>query len=295
MADQVVRPGVEDDAPAMLEILEAALSAEERTGGIAHVFPDRAREVAWLQHLTRDPEGSAFVVEVDRRPAAFGITARRGEILWLAYLFVLPEHQGRGLGRALLGRLWPEDSGARATLVDATSRVAMGLYLHHSLIPRGWVLSLHGALPCSCGASTSIQALDDWSVAQPRVGEIDQHVSGASRGQDHKLWAAQGYAFRSLRRVSGEWLGYARWSPSGRLGPVAVAQEDAWPEALGVILGEMRAAGIDSARMMIPGINVQALRWSLLQGFEYRGMEVALATRTVGDWSRYLIHRAALP
>jgi GNAT superfamily N-acetyltransferase len=294
-SDVLLRPGRPDDAPALLEILDAALAAERSAGGIAHAFPDPAREIAWLEYLMRDPDGSACVAEADGRPVAFGITARRGGVLWLAFLFVAPQEQGRGLGRRVLAQLWPAGCGPRATLVDGSSRVAMAMYLSHGLIPLTSVLAFEGAPPAGGAGSTSILAVDDQDADQTRLDVLDEQVFGASRRRDHEHWTSQGFALRQLRRASGEWLGYARWSPAGRLGPVTLQDREAWPQALEVILRAMQAAGVVSVRMMIPAENNPALHWALEQGYVYTGMEVALATRPIGDWSRCLIHRAALP
>ncbi len=279
----------------MQAILKASLEAEEAAGGIRHRFSDRGREIAWLRYLVDDPAGGSWVAEANGEPVGFGITARRGAASWLAYLFVAPSHQGRGLGRNLLARLWPTGGETRATLVDASSRVAFGLYLVLGLMPRSSVLAFEGRLPAAGEVSGSVRAAGGADQPDLRTDELDRQVFGAARSRDHRAWTEMGLAYRSLRNASGEWLGYARWTPAGRLGPVALVRADLWPEALKATIGEMSASGIDSVRLMVPGKNASAMGWVVERGFRYQGMEVALSTKPTGDWSRCLIHRAALP
>jgi GNAT superfamily N-acetyltransferase len=289
------RPGQLDDAPAMLAILESSLEAEEAKGGIRHLFSDQEREIARLRYLVEDPAGASWVAEGNGEPVGFGIAARRGAISWLAYLFVAPVHQGRGLGRELLARLWPLGAEARATLVDVSSRVAFRLYLGLGLTPRTSVLSFEGRLPAAGDVSGSVLTVSGAGQPDLRTEGLNRQVFGAARTEDQLAWTRMGLTYRSLYDASGEWLGYARWTAAGRLGPVALERPNLWPEALKAILGEMSASAIDSIRLLVPGENASAVRWLVGHGLEFQGMEVALSTTPVGDWRRCLIHRAALP
>src|SRR5512137_686600 len=100
MQTTLIRPGRPDEAAELLDVMAAALAAETAAGALAHAFPDREREVAWLQYLLAT--GDARAAELGGRVSGFGITARRGAINWLVALFVRPEAQGQGLGRQML-------------------------------------------------------------------------------------------------------------------------------------------------------------------------------------------------
>jgi GNAT superfamily N-acetyltransferase len=280
------------DAPALLDIMAGALAVEAGAGAIVHGFPDREREIAWLEYLIGDEAGQAIVADVRGEPAAFGITAHRGGVCWLALLFTAPAAQGRGIGRRILAQLWPADSGPRATLVDGSSRVAMAIYLQHGLVPQSCVLAFEGATAPARGA---VGVVLEQGEEPERIDALDAQVFGGARRNDHAFWSSHGFALRQLRGAAGEWLGYARWSPAGRLGPMALVGDGDWPGAVSAVVGEMHAAGVAGVRMMIPSQNRSALRWALESGWTYKGMEVALATQSIGDWSRCLFHRAALP
>lgn len=278
----------------MLDVMAAALAGEAAAGAIVHDFPDPDGEAAWLRYLLSTGEG--WVAETDGAVVGFGIAAWRGAIHWLVSLFVRPEAQGRGIGRLLLERLWPPARGGdRATLVDAVSRPATSLYLRAGLTPRWPVLAFEGAAAPDAGKECGVHLQDDWPQAAQRVAGIDASVFGAARPADHAHWTQAGSAFRSVWTGDGEWLGYARWSPSGRLGPVALAKGADWPAALEALAAEMARGQLGRLRVMVPAVNEPALRWCVERGMRYRGMEIVVATRLPRLWNRCLIHRAGLP
>jgi len=294
MGTPLLRPARLDEAPELLEVMAASLAREVAAGAIVHVYPHLEGEVAWLRYLLAT--GSGWVVEIDGGVAGFGITAWRGTVHWLVSLFVRPEAQGRGLGRLMLEQLWPPTSSAnRATLVDAASRPAMSLYLRAGLTPYFPVLAFDGRLESDEGSARGLVSRDDWAEAGGRVADADAAVFGTARPSDHAHWTDRGFAFRSLWTRSGEWLGYGRWSPSGRLGPVVLAEGAEWPAALGALAADAAQAGHERLRLLVPAVNESALRWCMRRGMRYQGMEIALATRLPGKWSRCLIHRAGLP
>jgi hypothetical protein len=236
------------------------------------------------------------VAETDGEVAGFGITAWRGSIDWLVSLFVRPEAQRRGVGRLLLERLWPSASSAhRATLVDAASRPAMSLYLSAGLTPAFPVLAFEGRLESNEGSAGGVVSRDDGASVVERVADADTAVFGAARPGDHAHWTDQGYGFRSLWSDEGEWLGYGRWSPTGRLGPVVLAEGADWPAGLGALAEDAARDGHERLRLLVPAVNESALRWCQVHGMRYLGMEIAMATRLPGAWSRCLFHRAGLP
>jgi len=294
MGTPILRPGRADEAPDLLAVMSAALAGEAAAGAIVHTFQDPEGEAAWLRYLLSTGEG--WVAEIDGGVAGFGITATRGATRWLVSLFVRPEAQGRGLGRLLLGQLWPSGfEGERATLVDAASRPATSLYLRAGLTPCFPVLAFEGQPSKAPTGGHRLRLHDGWGEAAERVAAADAAVFGAARPGDHTHWTDRGFGFRSLWTDDGEWLGYGRWSPSGRLGPVVLAEGADWPGALDALAGEGARGGLERLRLMVPAANEPALRWCVERGLHYQGMEILLATQAPGAWGRCLIHRAGLP
>ncbi len=276
----------------MLEVMAEALAGEAASGAIAHAFPDPEGEATWLRYLLSS--GTGWVAESEGRLAGFGITARRGPIDWLVSLFVRPAAQGGGLGRRLLERLWPPaPTGGRATLVDASSRPATSLYLHAGLTPRFPVLAFEGTFGSRPGGAPA--ARNDEDATQPQVAELDAAAFGAPRTGDHVFWTKTGFGYRSLYDADGAWLGYGRWTPAGRLGPVVLREGADWLGALAALADEAARAGAGRMRLLVPAVNGGALEACRRMGLRYQGSEIAMATCPLDGWSRCLIHRAGLP
>jgi putative acetyltransferase len=94
----VIRPARPDESETLLRIQrEAAVAA------FAHIFPpdlypfpDDGVQAQWVDALA-DPEIEVYVLELDGEPAG-SVAVGYG---FLRNLYVLPEHQGAGLGESL--------------------------------------------------------------------------------------------------------------------------------------------------------------------------------------------------
>lgn len=121
MAEPIVRPAAEADMP--------GLRAVAHHFGVLETWPKRPDFL--------DAErvfGAVFVGEVGGTIVGFGGTLRRGAVTHLGDLFVLPEHQSSGVGRAILSRLLPRDT-PKVTFASADTR-ALALYVRNGMRPR---------------------------------------------------------------------------------------------------------------------------------------------------------------
>jgi GNAT superfamily N-acetyltransferase len=83
-----------------------------------------------LRHLlTTDPErflvavrpGQAGIGQTGEQIVGFGIAAQREHVWFLSQLYVLPQHQGQGIGRALLTQILPSLAPARSDGPDGNN------------------------------------------------------------------------------------------------------------------------------------------------------------------------------
>ncbi len=95
-------------------------------------------------------------------------------------LFVLPEFQGSGLGRELLGRIAPTDRGmVRAVATDSAQPISNALYASYGMVPRMPLLNLTG-LPQRPEAFGELP-----SGVVPLA--FDEIAAGPPGGQGHRL------------------------------------------------------------------------------------------------------------
>ena len=98
-----VRPAAPTDVPAIAELIHGLAEYEQLTADC------RPNEALLHEHLFGDrPYAEVVLAEVDRRPVGFALffhnysTFLSKPGMYLEDLFVLPEHRGGGIGKALL-------------------------------------------------------------------------------------------------------------------------------------------------------------------------------------------------
>ncbi|MFC4115602.1 GNAT family N-acetyltransferase [Nonomuraea zeae] len=234
----------------------------------------------------------------------FGGTLRRGSMTHLGDLFVLPEHQSSGLGRALLATLLDGD-GPRITFASSDHR-ALALYVRYGLRPWTPLLYLTGpaaSLTASAvepaGMSGPAAAVVEptgltgpvASVVEPataaEVAALDAHVSGGYR-EETLAWYADvpgvtvhttghGYAF--ARRTAADVL----------IGPAGGTTPE---DGIAAVLGALAATGARSGRIAVPGPH-PILPLLIGAGWRIQDMDTLMAddpARTLLHPDRYLPH-----
>jgi GNAT superfamily N-acetyltransferase len=111
------REGRPSDLRATFELGEAAGDVSRKERGLLppdHRRPEGDIEAQWqrerplLEFIGAQPDGSFLVCEDGDRMVGYVRIARFGAMDELTELWVAPSHAGRGVGRALLERCWPE-------------------------------------------------------------------------------------------------------------------------------------------------------------------------------------------
>ncbi|MDH6134802.1 GNAT superfamily N-acetyltransferase [Kitasatospora sp. MAA4] len=180
------------DAAAVREIAGAAFRA--LPGGSA-LPPESAAEItahlARTRHLAvTDPEG-CWLAEEDGRAVGFALSMRR-EGLWMLSLFaVLPQAQGKGIGKLLLEAAAAHGRGCLRGMIcaspdpGAARRYRMaGFTLHPTMKLSGRVdrtgLLDAGDIPVHPGNATHKHLLDS----------VDRRLRGAAHGPEHDFMLA---------------------------------------------------------------------------------------------------------
>jgi GNAT superfamily N-acetyltransferase len=137
------------DAAAAVAIQVAAASALASQIGEHFTAPSpewQQRFAAALQRFTEIDAPGCWLAEQAARPVGYAVAIRRDRLWGLATLFVHPDAQGRGVGRALVERTLPCAEGADVRIVlssrdpRAVRRYAgLGLALHPAVSFTGTV------------------------------------------------------------------------------------------------------------------------------------------------------------
>ena len=185
-----------------------------------------------LEHLVA--RGTVAVAELDGRVVGFGATVDTGRSIHLADLFVLPAHQGRGLGGRLLEVVFV-GSQPRTTFASDDPR-ALPLYVRAGMMPLWPNLYLGGdprALPAP-PAGYTVETIEISAMA-----EHERAWTGVDRGPDLDHWsgeaASRPFAVRTGREVvavglsrlrlnrRGHWIDHAQVAPTADPRPALLA------------------------------------------------------------------------
>ncbi len=95
------------------------------------------RQRSLVEFMAAQPDGSYHICEGGEGPVGYARIVRFGDVEELTELMIDPEHQGRGIGRALLERVWPGDpSPDLGRVVVATGAPAdLSLYTNFGVMP----------------------------------------------------------------------------------------------------------------------------------------------------------------
>ena len=254
----------------------------------------------WFVVATEPAGGDGSTAD---RVVAFAAAVLRERVWDLSMLFVLPEHQGRGVGRELLGRVLPADPAvARATATDSAQPISNALYATYGITPRMPLLNLSGLpeRPEAFGVLPSgvVPVAFDTIAGGPPGGpghtrlvesidSLDRELLGASHPVDHRYLRSESRSGWLYHGPDGVPLGYGYAGEAGRLGPVAARDE----ALIAPILGHLTSAVVPRGAFStwIGGAADRALVATLGAGFRLDRFPVLLCwDRPIGDFARYL-------
>ncbi len=312
--DVSYRPVAADELPACAEIWRLSINDYIGRLGQVDVPLETGPLVRLYAHLhATDPE--RFIAAIVPDPAAesgqqivaFAAAARRERLWFLSMLFVLPEFQGAGVGRALLERvLPPADDGeaVRATATDSAQPISNALYATYGLVPRIPLLYLIG-LPQRADAFGELPsgvtpvAFED-VAAGPSDGEhaghgrlaaavdgLDRELLGAAHPLDHRFLRGEGRHGWLYLGPDGDAVAYGYAGEAGRVGPVASRDEALLSPILGHLTTAIEPRG--AFAVWLPGSADRAVVPALRAGFRLDQFPILLCwDRPFADFSRYL-------
>jgi GNAT superfamily N-acetyltransferase len=297
------RPARSGDLVACAGIWRDSINDYTRRLNQPDIPDDLAAILRLYGHLqATDPTG--FVVAeqaVDGGPpavVAFTTSYRREALWFLSMLFVMPDVQAAGLGRALLAKVLPNSGDAvLATCTDSAQPVSNGLYASLGMAPRMPLVRLvgladrDGHLPAMPQGISAIPFRDLDAAAAEHLDDeltaIDRETAGFQHLADHRLVRVEGRTGVLFVDGGGQPVGYGYASEAGRVGPIAVRDPELLAPAIGHLITTIRPRG--AFGIWMPGAAGEAMTALLRAGFRIDGFPCLVCwDRPLADFSRYV-------
>ena len=295
------RPAGPDDLPDCNRIWREGIDAYLQPMGFPPLPTDNPGLRRLHEHtLATDPRGF-MVAEREgrlgrRHVLAFGSAVERGPLWFLSMLFVEPGEQARGLGRALLARMLPDemDGRALATCTDTAQPISNGLYATLGIVPRMPLFNLVGrprpdiawpALPEDVVIERVVER-ERWRD-DPEVAALDLALLGFRHPQDHEFVLDEPRRAFAYRDRAGLLVGYGYAGDVGRVGPIAVAEQELLAPVLGHLLAAVEPRGASS--VWLPGAAGEAVALGIRAGLRIDGFPILAGwSKPFADFTRYV-------
>jgi Acetyltransferase (GNAT) family. len=336
--------GITYRPPRPEELADCALvwhaSVNDYMARLGHPLPPPVLEPAMRlgEHLLATDPGH-FRVALKSAPGGrrerivgFGIGLQREHVWFLSQLYVLPEEQHRGIGRALLSLVLPSAPeagadgaaddmadgtkiarrpGVLATCTDSAQPISNALYGKLGIVARLPVFNLVGRPSSPSVLPTLPEGIEAIALEPPElvshrnpaapgkaelrqtIDAIDRDVLGYAHQSDHDFLRVQGRTGFLYRTSTGEPLGYGYSSQVGRFGPVALLDETLMAPVIGHLMRSIEPRGATS--VWVPGANDRAMVALLRAGLRIEGFPAMFCwTRPFAAFERYMPASLAL-
>lgn len=284
------RLAVPTDLDACADILYVASDALSASRGLPATPRNREATVRLFAHMHRFAPDRWWVAEDNERIVGFGGSSTYQEMVYLGFLFVLPDTQAAGVGRRLL-ELSMHDSSYRAVAIASYQPISAALYSWYGMTPRVPMYMLSG------NPRTELPTLPaGFHLGRLKAGAaepLDMEVCGLTRARDHEWWESLGRRRFGLFEGT-ELVGYGYIQEVGRLGPIIVRREELLLPFAGRLLAEM--PDVETWLVNVPGVASETFVALLRAGMRLEGPPaIYCATEQRIDHSRYLPASFALP
>ena len=294
----IFRTMTEADLAPTTYIRKAAIESLIRSEGRA-VEPWTPRSPTLQRHiLTNDPGGS-WVAEIDGLAVGYGQGFVRGDVWYLAQLFVQPDVHALGAGQGLLQRAqdYGRARGASTFAVSSsTSHSAQALYMRHGMFAIAINYHLRGPiepllrLPEPDANQKHVVDCSGW---QDRIADLDRDVWGGERRPEHALFLSGvfgGDEGSFALTDDGELLGYgyAIEDFGGFIGPLAATTPEGQLPLVRMAAAWLRDHEVSDAGAYCPSTNPTLMRAFLEAGWKFDHWTFLLASQRFGQLDRYL-------
>ena len=292
------------DIPEVAKVFATAIDDVDRKHGFYKKPTARSPSPQYAFWLKKNPE--AFWVAEDRgRVVGYTFSFLRGSLWFLADLFILPEHQGKGIGGTLIKktlRSWRNRKITnRALITPAFNRASVSLYMRYEMLPRQPVYfatapkkTVERGVQEKEGNELEVEEVKNFRASAPLLDRVHKLALGIPSGWHNEFFFEVLKSRCLIFRKRGRLEGYSFVRPNGRLGPLVVRSASSFAPAFDLTLRSAVENKAEKVMMFFPGTNGEAVRMGMKRGFRIEYPLLLLSSQPMGDFENYLFYSPGL-
>jgi ribosomal protein S18 acetylase RimI-like enzyme len=245
----------------------------------------------WFKHLLcTDPE-TFYCARQGDKLIGFAGAVIRGKQWYLAYLFVHPRYQDKGIGKRLLEKIWRRQKGMSHSLCTFAFNVqAVGIYSKFGMAPL-CSLPMLKAKPGKLKElfPTGLKIIDTHTKADiDWINRLEKKIRGYPHPQEWKYWSSSDLHKLYIFKHNSRRVGYGMISHGFQIAPVGVISEDYLIKATIETIRLTKPKKGENIIIWCPANNIKLYTFLIDIGFRLTEVEIFMADRSYPDWQRYI-------
>jgi GNAT superfamily N-acetyltransferase len=256
----------------------------------------RIRKLTEIEHLYKTDRKTFWCAWAGKNIIGFGAALIRGKQWYLAFLFVHPRYQDKGVGRKILEKVWRSGKGLTHSLSTfAYNMQAVGIYSKFGMVP----LCTLPIMGVSIDKLTLLEPTGLKVRTKPTLGDfawinrLETKIRGYSHTQEWRFWSKYSEVQINIYEDRGKRVGYSMTYSYGVIAPAGAISNDYLIKVVGETLRIVRPKK-KNIRICCPSHNINLYRFLIESGFRLLEMDLFLAENPYPDFDRYVPAQLAI-
>jgi predicted acetyltransferase len=215
----------------------------------------------------------------------------RGKQWYLAYLFIDPSLQDKGVGRKLLEKVYIKKPGMTHALCTFSFNMqAVGIYSQFGMAPiQGLAWLGRQKEKITIPRPTGLRASTDLSKADLQwIMRLERKVRGYDRASEWKFWMENEHFEPYIFRDKGKRVAYGLLYKKMGIGPVGAIDNSYTVKATAELIRRANPGKKEEISVWAPTQNIALYQFLIKSGFRLGEIAVFMADKSYTDFQRYL-------
>ncbi|OQX91714.1 MAG: hypothetical protein B6D58_06655 [candidate division Zixibacteria bacterium 4484_95] len=245
----------------------------------------------FFDHLLKTDPNTFYCAISGEKIIGFAGAIIRGKQWYLAYLFVHPRYQNKGLGKKLIQKVWLDSQGMSHGLCTfAFNMQAVGLYSKVGLMPLCNLLWME-IVPDRLKKlkPTGLKIYDTPTRADITwINKLESKIRGYPHPSEWRFWVKNDLYKPHIFKYRGKRVGYSVIGDDYQIAPAGAISNDYLLKVMNETLRVVKPKKGGKVKLWCPTLNINLYRFLIDIGFRASEMEIFMADKPYPDWQRYV-------